>query len=89
MNTLRRFAYLAAVAAVLLALAAAPALATEGGGEAGGGEPAKIQLPDSPRDQVGLILLGLSGLAVVAAGANALQQLRGRRPTTSGEWRWR
>lgn len=93
MSTTKRL--LLVVTAVLLsaALAVGPVLATEGGGGGGAGDEAgettKIQLPESARDRVGLILLGLGGIAVVLAGANAISQLRGRRPQATGEWRWR
>lgn len=54
------------------------------------GERTKRQLPldlTDPQHLFGAILLGLGGLGAVLAGANLLKQLRGERPTASGEWR--
>lgn len=93
MRILERLAVVLTAVLLAAALAVGPALATEGGGGETGagesGETTKIQLPQSAHDRVGLILLGLSGAAVVIAGANAISQLRGRRPQATGEWRWR
>lgn len=92
MKTLKRSAVSVSVAATVLALAAGPVHATESGGAGAGsvGEGTeKIQLPDRPRDQVGLILIGLGGLAGVAALENARRQLKGSRRQATGEWRWR
>lgn len=54
--------------------------------EAGDG---RIQVAETPRDQLGLLILGAlvagGGLAVV----NARRQLKGERPQASGEFRWR
>lgn len=75
---------LATVAA--LTLLAGPALATEGGGH---GEREKITMPESERDRVGLILLGLTGLGALLALENARRQLKGERDQATGKWRWR
>ncbi len=65
------------------------------GGEAGGAEgeegddgksPFPLDLTD-PQDILGLFLLGLVGLGIVAASANALKQLRGERSQADGSWR--
>ncbi len=87
----------ALLASVLLAVPAlavdddpAPALAveqSESGEEAEGD--GRIQLAETPRDRLGLVLLGAlfvgGGLAVV----NARRQLKGERPQATGEFRWR
>jgi hypothetical protein len=88
---LTSIALLVALAAVVMTLFAAPSFATEGGGEAPAGEEdnGKIGLPQTEHDQVGLILLGITGLFVVAAGANAVKQYRGTRPQADGRIRWR
>ena len=41
------------------------------------------------RDQLGLVLYGLMGLATVAGIATLRRQLKGERPQTDGEFRWR
>ena len=70
----------------LCALTVGPALATESGSGEGSG---KVPLPQNSHDQVGLIILGICGLFAVAAGINALRQLKGTRPQADGRIRWR
>jgi hypothetical protein len=41
------------------------------------------------RDQLGLLLYGFMVLAVLAGGATLRRQLKGERPQTDGEFRWR
>jgi len=41
------------------------------------------------RDQLGLLLYALLAVTVVAGGATMRRQLRGERPQTDGEFRWR
>lgn len=41
------------------------------------------------RSQLGLVLYGFMALSVVAGGATLRRQLRGQRPQTDGEFRWR
>lgn len=100
MIRLRQLAVVAAGVLLVLGLAMGPAMATEGpaedqgtsqeaGEEAGGGERSKISFPDNPRDQAGLVILGIAGVFTALAAVNAVQQLRGRRPQATGEWRWR
>lgn len=76
-----------ATALALAVLAVGPALATEA--EPAGDENGKVSLPSDPHDQLGLILLGLTGVAVVLALGNAAKQLRGQRPQADGRIRWR
>lgn len=67
--------------------------AEEGDAEAGGageeGEREKIELPSSPRDQVGLILIVAMIVGGLLALWNARKQLQGERKQATGEWRWR
>lgn len=83
---LSTLALLVVLATVVLTLFAAPSFATEAGGEEGGG---KITFPDNEHDQLGLVILGISGLFALAAGANAVKQYRGTRPQADGKIRWR
>lgn len=98
MSTGRYLMTLAALAGTLalsLALLAGPALATEGGGGAGGGGEGagagttKLQLPDNPRDQVGLIFLAFTIVGTLLALDNARRRLKGEGQRASGEWRYR
>ena len=82
-RTLARVVTLAGTLA-LSVLLAAPAWAAEGGGES-----EKIQLPATPRDRVGLFLIGAIVLAAALALWNARKQLRGERKQATGEFRWR
>ena len=82
-RTLARVVTLAGTLA-LSVLLVAPAWAAEGGE---GSE--KIQLPATPRDRVGLFLIGAIVLAAALALWNARKQLRGERKQASGEFRWR
>lgn len=64
----------------------------EGAGAEGGHEEGrtKIQPPlgfDEPKELVGWGFLALTGLAGMAAAANAVKQLKGRRPQADGSWR--
>jgi hypothetical protein len=91
---------LTTLAAVTLALA----LALGAGGTAGattavdGAEDALVlaaeererrPIATTQRDQLGLVLYGLMALAVLAGGATLRRQLRGDRPQSDGEFRWR
>ena len=68
---------------------AAPAEAPAAEEAPAGSEGGRRPIADTPRDQLGLILLGAllagGGLAV----ANARRQLRGERPAADGQFRWR
>jgi hypothetical protein len=104
MDAFKKMLLLVGVALLALTLVAGPVVAAEEpaggeapaegedgevGGEDGESEGGKIQLAETPRDQVGLILLGGlvvgGGLAVM----NARRQLKGERPAATGEFRWR
>jgi len=43
----------------------------------------------TPRSQLALVLYGLMGLGTAAAIATMRRQLKGERPQTDGEFRWR
>lgn len=65
------------------------ALVVAGPAFAASGEHEKIPLPETQRDLVGLVILGLTGLAFLAGAYNAFRQLKGEREQASGEYRWR
>jgi hypothetical protein len=52
-------------------------------------ENGKIALAETPRDRIGLILLGALLAGGWFASTNARRQLKGERPQASGEFRWR
>ncbi len=93
MDTLRKLTLLVSAALLAMTLAAGPAFAVEDGAEEAPAtqedEDGRIALADSPRDRVGLILLG----SLFAAGGFAFmtmrRQLKGEHPQASGEFRWR
>lgn len=90
MNASMKLATLLVAAVAVLCLAAGPAMATEEPAVPAEGEgDQRIELAETPRDRLGLILLGVivvgGGLAVV----NARRQLRGEREQATGEFRWR
>lgn len=49
----------------------------------------RVAIAETPRDRLGLLFLGALVLAGGLGVANARRQLRGERPTASGEFRWR
>jgi hypothetical protein len=52
-------------------------------------EGGRIQMAETPRDRVGLFMLGALGLMTLAGGVTAARQLGGKRPQADGEFRWR
>ena len=86
MNTIRKLTLLIGAAAAALTLSVGPVFAAE---ETESGEDHRTQLAETPRDRLGLLLLGS---LVVGGGlglANSRRQLKGDRPQASGEFRWR
>ena len=69
---------------------AAPALAAEQpvGEEEAEGD-GRIQLAETPRDRLGLVLVATLFVGGGLAAANARRQLKGERPQATGEFRWR
>jgi hypothetical protein len=82
---LRALALMVAMMTTMLVLFAGPAAAIQ----LPELEEDKITLPDTQRDRFGLIILGFSGLVLLGAGYNAVQQLKGRRQQADGAYRWR
>jgi hypothetical protein len=97
MDALRKLTLLAAATLVALLLVAGPVTAVEespdgesmespgGHGDDGG----RIEIAETPRDRLGLLLLGSLVAASGLAFANGRRQLKGERPQASGEFRWR
>jgi hypothetical protein len=103
MDALKKMLLLVGVALLALTLVAGPVAAQEDPavddaavedddgivGEHGEAEGGKIQLAETPRDQVGLLLLTALLVGGGLAFANARRQLKGERPAATGEFRWR
>ena len=101
MDTLRKLTLLVGAAMLALALAAGPVLAVEDAPEDAPAEapeeaPAdqeeegdRIAIADSPRDRVGLILLGALFAAAGFGFLGMRRQLKGEHSQASGEFRWR
>ena len=87
MNAIRKLTLLVGAAATALVLSAGPVFAET---EAGTGEDDhRTALADSPRDRLGLLLLGSLVVGGALAYANARRQFKGERPQATGEFRWR
>ena len=93
MDAFRKLMLLIGATSVALMLVAGPALAVD---DAPGDVPAteepageRIPIAETPRDRLGLLLLGAFVVAGGLAFANARRQLKGERPQASGEFRWR
>jgi hypothetical protein len=89
MDAFRKLTTLAAALLVALTIGVGPAVAADDDGGGGSGERERIQLAETPRDQLGLLLLGALGAGGALALVNARRQLRGERPQATGEFRWR
>ena len=92
MNTTRRLTFLAA--AVLVAgLLAGPAFAVDEPAGVATEQPAdgtgRIQMAETPRDRLGLLLLAALVVGSGLAFANGRRQLKGEHPKATGEFRWR
>ena len=85
--------------ALVLLIALAPATTAFASSTAGGDDGETLMLaaeerdrrPIAPtqRDQLGLLLYALMGIAAVVGVATMRRQLKGDRPQTDGEFRWR
>ena len=53
------------------------------------GDHERRPIAPTQRSQLGLVLYGFMALIVVAGGATLRRQLKGERPQTDGEFRWR
>lgn len=87
MNAIRKLSLLIGAAAAALTLSVGPVFAAEQ--TETDGEDHRTALAESPRDRLGLLLLGS---LIVGGGlglANSRRQLKGERPQASGEFRWR
>lgn len=95
---------LLAAAALALVLTPAPALAADDpGGEDpaveettdaiegvdAAEEGGRITMAETPRDRVGLVLLGFLVVITFGAAITMRRQLKGERPQATGEFRWR
>ncbi len=94
MDTLRKLTLLVGAAMLSMALLAGPAFAVEDGAEettteSTEDEDGRIALADSPRDRVGLLLLGSLFAAAGFGFLTMRRQLKGEHPQASGEFRWR
>jgi hypothetical protein len=65
------------------------AVEDEGAEDVAEEESGRIPIAETPRDRIGLILLGALALGGGAAAVNANRQLKGERPQASGDFRWR
>jgi hypothetical protein len=83
----------ALTAAVLMLGATAASAATgelsEGSVTLAVGDHERRPIAPTQRDQLGLVLYGFMALIVVAGVATLRRQLKGERPQTDGEFRWR
>ena len=83
----------AITAATLAVVLSAPAVADDG--PAGGsvtlavGDHERRPIAPTQRDQLGLVLYGFMAIVTVAGIATMRRQLKGERPQTDGEFRWR
>jgi len=82
--------------ALVLLMAPASALADTASGSDGGDtlvlaaeERERRPIAPTQRSQFALVLYVLMGVGVVVAGATMRRQLKGQRPQTDGEFRWR
>ena len=80
------------MAMLLLTAAATPVLAAPDGDAPtvlAAEERERRPIAPTQRDQLGLVLYGFMAVIVLAGGATLRRQLKGERPQTDGEFRWR
>jgi hypothetical protein len=61
----------------------------DGGEAAEEEEGGKIQLAETPRDRVGLMMLAALGVMTLGGAVTVVRQIGGKRPQADGEFRWR
>jgi hypothetical protein len=71
------------------AASAAPAERDDAAIVLAAGEQERRPIAPTQRDQLGLVLYGFMALIVMAGGATLRRQLKGERPQSDGEFRWR
>jgi len=89
MNAPRKLALTLSAAVASVGLLAGPAIAVDADTEPAGDEDRRISMADTPRDRLGLILLGALVTAGGVAFVNGRKQLKGERDQASGDFRWR
>ncbi|MEX2325131.1 MAG: hypothetical protein WD576_05225 [Nitriliruptoraceae bacterium] len=85
-NLRRKFTLVVSAALLALLLFAPAALAAS---PTGGDGDHRIAMAETPRDRLGLLLLGALVVGSGAALVNARRQLKGERGQATGEFRWR
>lgn len=85
----RTVALTLSAAVITLGLLAGPAIAVDEDPAPAGDENGRITLAETPRDRLGLLLLGALFVGGGIAFVNGRRQLKGERDQASGEFRWR
>ena len=89
MNAPRKLALTLSAAVASVGLLAGPAIAQDTDPAPAGDDDHRISMADTPRDRLGLILLGALLTAGGVAFVNGRKQLKGERDQASGDFRWR
>lgn len=93
MNTIRKLTLLVGAALLAVSLVAGPVLAVEDGAEEAPTsqeeDDGRLELAESPRDRVGLLLLGALFAAAGIGFLGMRRQLKGEHSQADGEFRWR
>lgn len=89
MNASRKLALTLSAAVASVGLLAGPAIAQDTDPAPAGDDDHRISMADTPRDRLGLILLGALLTAGGVAFVNGRKQLKGERDQASGDFRWR
>jgi hypothetical protein len=89
MNASRKLALTLSAAVAAVGLLAGPAIAQDADPAPAGDDDHRISMADTPRDRLGLILLGALLTAGGVAFVNGRKQLKGERDQASGDFRWR
>lgn len=89
MNASRKLALTLSAAVASVGLLAGPAIAQDTDPAPTDDDNGRISMADTPRDRLGLILLGALLTAGGVAFVNGRKQLKGEHDQASGEFRWR